>query len=175
MSVWRKLNPFEWTAATILRVFGGFFVVALPLWFSGFSVFATTVGVPNAGVEIARIGLSSEVAPVELKNHRLETPEKVAGSYTNGNKVFLYGHSTGVFAGLAQVAMGDIIAYGEGESRAVYRVEEVEILPVGEVNMAKLIADTPQKQLVLMTCAGERLADDDYTERLIIYATYADE
>ncbi|MFV0485268.1 MAG: class F sortase [Candidatus Saccharimonadales bacterium] len=175
MSVWRKLNPLEWSSATIIRVFGIFFAVAMPLWFSGFSVFATSIAAPNATLEIASIGLNSQVAPVELKDRQLETPDRIVGSYTKENKVFLYGHSTGVFAHLNHVQIGDRLKYGEGETRATYVVTRMNTLPVEKVNMAQLLSSSPKKQLVLMTCAGEKLGNDDYTERLIIYATYAGE
>ena len=171
MRVWRKLNPFEWSTSTIIRVFGVFFAVGLPLWFSGFSVFATNVNTPNATLEIAGIGLTSAVAPVEMKDRQLETPERIVGSYTNGNKVFLYGHSEGVFGNLDQVQVGDRLEYGEGDARGSYRVGRITTVPVEDINMARLLADTPKKELVLMTCAGQRLSNDNYTARLIIYAS----
>lgn len=165
------MNPFEWSSATIIKVFGAFFAIALPLWFSGFSVFATSINVPNATLEIGKIGLTSDVAPVELKDRQLETPDKIVGSYTNGKKVFLYGHSAGVFGKLNQIQTGDKIEYGEGSDRSSYMVTRIVTLPVNKINMSRLLSDTPKQQIVLMTCAGEQLSDDDFTERLIIYAT----
>ena len=165
------MNPLEWSSATIIRVFGAFFAIGLPLWFTGFSVFATNVNLPNATLEIAGIGLSSDVAPVEMKNRQLETPERIVGSYTNGNKVFLYGHSEGVFGGLKLVQVGDTLNYGEDDANVAYRVTRIVTLPVEKISMANILANTKSQELVLMTCAGERLSDGNYTERLIVYAT----
>lgn len=170
MGVWRKLNPFEWSRATVVRVFLGFFAVGLPLWFSGLSAFATTINSPNASLRIAEIGLNVPVTPVEIMDGQLETPEKLVGSYTNGGKVFLYGHNTGVFRQLDRLAQGDWIWYGEGGARQQYIVERVEVLPVEEVKMSRLLADDGGSQLVLMTCAGKSLGDGDATHRLVVFA-----
>jgi sortase (surface protein transpeptidase) len=171
MSVWRVVNPFRWSRGVTVGVFGGFFAVCLPLWFSGLSVFAHTVNPVNATLKIGAIGLVTPVVPVEISGGEgLKTPEKLVGSYTSGSRVFLYAHNSGVFRNLHELVIGDEIEYTKAGERGNFSVSYIERLPRDEIKMSQILRKSDRSEIVLMTCAGERLADGDYAERLIIYA-----
>lgn len=117
---------------------------------------------------IPRINLTSDVTDLALKNHALETPETIVGSFSRAkNKTLLIGHSSSVFKNLNQLSVGDKIIYDlDG-----YEIIEKKIIPKDKIKMDELLKAEKIGTLVLMTCAGEDLGDGDATERLIITAT----
>lgn len=118
-------------------------------------------------IEIPVVGISSDVTMLRLQNYKLDTPDEIVGAYTRAkNKTFLVGHSTGVFAGLENLKIGDEIIY----DLMKYIVKKVEILEKTEISMDKLLLPAEKDTIILMTCAGESLGDRDATHRLIITA-----
>lgn len=117
---------------------------------------------------IPSIGLKSDVAKLELENHRLETPDEIVGSYSRySSKTFLIGHSSTVFKNLSTVSLGDLIYYND----ETFRVVEIKTLAKNEINMDTVLAPNSEPTIMIMTCAGEPLADHDATHRLIVTAT----
>lgn len=118
-------------------------------------------------LEIPRIGLVSDVATLKLKNHVLETPADIVGSFTREeNKVFLFGHVGTVFEKLSDLAVGDEIIYNS----MIYYVESMMIVEKSMINMDEILRSEDEKTIVLMTCAGEELTNGDATHRLIVTA-----
>ncbi len=167
---WReRLNPFSWSQKTIYIFFGLIFAFTIPLYLFGFSAFASPVMPQNASLRISAIGIFAPVSPGILNGKTLEVPNSRIASYTNGHKVFLYAHNTGIFQDLNQLKIGDKISYIQDNTTQNFTVSDIQTLAKQNVNMGKLLTDTESSQLILMTCAGQKI-DDDYIERLIIYA-----
>lgn len=116
---------------------------------------------------IPSIGLESNVGALSLKEHRLETPDTIVGSYTRAdNKTLLIGHSTTVFQNLDNVKVGDEVVYNEKR----YIVTEIVILAKDEISMGSILKSEDDDTLVIMTCAGELLGGGEATHRLIVTA-----
>ena len=65
-------------------------------------------------LEIPSINLETPVAELELVDRELETPDKIAGSFSiHKNKTLIIGHSTTVFEKLKDVRMSDILYYND--------------------------------------------------------------
>lgn len=146
-----------------------FFAIALPIYvFIGFQP-ATDVEAKNyPQLEISSIGLQTPVKNLELVDHQLETPASIAGSYSqNPHKTLLIGHSSTVFNKLQNVQLADNITYDEGS----YNITRIETVAKENIDMAELLAASMDDILVIMTCAGEPLPNQDATHRLIVYAT----
>ena len=121
----------------------------------------------SAELEIPAIGLASEVTTLKLKYHHLETPRTIVGSFAReANKVLLIGHSSTVFRDLDDLAVDDEIIYDE----TLYKVLSSEVIAKTDVDMGELLAATEKDTIVIMTCAGETLGDNDATHRLIVTA-----
>lgn len=121
----------------------------------------------DGGLEIPSIGLVSGVTKLTLKNHKLDTPDSIVGSYSqNTNKTFLIGHSTTVFKNLNQAKVNDTISYNNTE----YKIASMEIFRKSDIDMKDLLKAEKDDTLVLMTCAGEIMNGTDATHRLIITA-----
>lgn len=117
---------------------------------------------------IPSINLETDVTALEPVNHRLETPDTIAGSYRSGDhKELLIGHSSTVFADLDEVQVGDTIIYEQSE----YSVRDIVTLSKEEISMRELLKDSDEKTIIIMTCAGEDLGEGDSTHRLIVTAT----
>lgn len=116
---------------------------------------------------INSIGLSSPVKAVRLQDRTLEVPDKIVGSFSkNENKIFLFGHSSTVFENLKNVNFGDVVDYNDHS----YRITNIEVRKKSEISMTNVLRAEEKDTLVLMTCAGESLGNDDYSHRLIITA-----
>lgn len=121
----------------------------------------------SAELEIPAIGLTADVTPLKLKDHHLETPSTIVGSFAReANKVLLIGHSSTVFRNLNNIAVGDEIIY----DGILYKVLSAETLKKADVEMNTLLAATEKDTIVIMTCAGEELGENDATHRLIVTA-----
>jgi len=120
-----------------------------------------------AHLSIPSIGLTSDVTAVQVQNGELETPDKIVGSFSNHeNKTFLFGHSSTVFGELNQIETGEEIVY----NGKLYIVTSREILLKSDISMNKLLAGEDKDTIVVMTCAGAALPNNDATHRLIITA-----
>lgn len=116
---------------------------------------------------IPSINLESDVTALSLDNGNLPTPEAIVGSYSKApHKTLLIGHSSTVFMNLSKVNIGDTMIY----SGVTYEIISAHTLAKSEINMNRLLEETPRNTLVIMTCAGESLANGDATHRLILYA-----
>lgn len=165
----RRFSPFSWSRRTITIVTLAFFAIAIPSYLLGFSAFATTINPVNATLKIPSIRLSSYVTPAKSSGNELETPNEHVASYTNENKVFLFAHSTANFKNLDKIIIGDTISYLTDNSKNEYQVTKIETVSVDDILMSKLLKNTEQPTLILMTCAGQKI-DGQYQERLLIYA-----
>lgn len=128
---------------------------------------SSTEALSYPSLSIANINLDTPVAGLEMVDRQLVPPNTIAGSYSqNPNKTLIIGHSSTVFKKLDQVRLGNEIHYGD----KTYTVTNVSTLTKADVNMAALLASSELDTLVLMTCAGEPLPDQDATHRLIVTA-----
>ncbi len=110
-------------------------------------------------LSISSIGLSVPVEPLELKDRQLNVPDMIVGSYgPNINKTLLVGHSSTVFEELDQLRVDQEINYND----SVYRVTEI--------SMTEILSGASVDTIILMTCAGDSLPNQDATHRLIITA-----
>lgn len=122
----------------------------------------------SAELYIPSIGLTSSVTTLHLKNHQLEAPATIVGSFTrHPSKTLLIGHASTVFQNLAQANTGDSIIYDD----ATYRIVNRQIIEKTAVSMSQLLSPAEQNTLIIMTCAGTDLGHGDATHRLIITAT----
>lgn len=118
-------------------------------------------------LSITNINLETPVAGLEMVERQLKPPATIAGSYRqNENKTLIIGHSSTVFKKLEQVRLGNEIKYGD----KTYIVTNVTTLEKDQVNMSSVLAPSETDTLVLMTCAGEPLPDQDATHRLLVTA-----
>lgn len=166
---WHNFNPFRWSKRAIHVFAFGFFATMLP-------VYAIIGAQPTIPIEAASyptltipsIHLNTPVEPLELTDHQLITPQAIAGAYQqNPHKTLIIGHSSSVFQNLNQVSLGEIIEY-QGSH---YIVTAISVPAKTEINMAEILAGNDTETLVLMTCAGEPLPNQDATHRLLITAT----
>ena len=116
---------------------------------------------------IPAINLTAEVVDSSLEAGVLTVPDMQVGRFSRAeNKIFLFGHSTTVFADLDKIYLRDTINY-DGK---LYKVTRREMLLKEKVNMAEILSREEKETLVLMTCAGELLENHDATHRLILTA-----
>lgn len=121
----------------------------------------------SGNLNIPSIGLNSDVTSLELKDHKLDTPNTIVGSYNaSANKTFLIGHSTTVFKNLNQVKVGNLIEYNGKK----YRITDTKTLAKEDIDMKTLLAQETHDTLVIMTCAGKILDHQDATHRFIVTA-----
>lgn len=118
-------------------------------------------------LKVDSIALTTPVAPVELEDHQLTAPATIAGVYQQQiHKQLIIGHSSTVFQNLHNVVLGDRITYAENE----YIVTDVKTLAKSDIIMYDILASTPEDTIIIMTCAGESLPNQDATHRLLITA-----
>lgn len=121
----------------------------------------------DGGLLIPSIGLTSGVTKLELKNNKLDTPNSIVGSYgKNTNKTLLIGHSSTVFKNLDLVNVNDVITYNNVD----YAITSVETFKKSDVNMRDILKSESENTIILMTCAGTPVGDQDATHRLIVTA-----
>lgn len=145
-----------------------FYVVAFATYLIlGFQPTAASHYEISGTLSIPSIGLVSDVTSLELKDHKLATPDTIVGSYTKyDSKIFLIGHSTTVFKNLNQIKVGGTIDY----NGKTYQVVDTKTLAKSEIDMNVLLAPEAHNTMVIMTCAGEILANQDATHRFIVTA-----
>lgn len=128
----------------------------------------TPTALPVSGhLVIPKIQLSAPVTTLHLKNHQLETPATMVGSFSRAhNKTLLIGHVSTVFTKLAMLTIGDKFNYNQ----QTYQITDLVTLEKSAINMDQILAPTPIPTLVIMTCAGQSLDHGDATHRLILTA-----
>ena len=118
-------------------------------------------------LQIPSIGLATPVDDIEKTGQILTAPARIAGAYhPSENKIFLIGHSSTVFHNLDQATTGDTITFDNAE----YTITEMETRPKSDIAMTAILKPESEPTLILMTCAGDSLGNQDYTHRLIITA-----
>ncbi len=166
---WHNFNPLRWSRRAIHVFVFGFFATMLP-------VYAIIGAQPTIPIEAASyptlaipsIQLNTPVEPLELVDHQLVTPQTIAGAYQqNPHKTLIIGHSSSVFQKLNQLSLGEIIEY-QGLN---YIITAISVPLKTEIDMSEILASTNLDTLILMTCAGEPLPNQDATHRLIVTAT----
>lgn len=163
-----NLNPFHWSKRTV-RVFTAlFFMVMLPVYlFIGVQPAISINHADLPELSIASVHLTTPVEPLELVDHQLTAPDLIAGSFSqHKNKILLIGHSSSIFNNLNQLQNGQEIVY----NNETYNVRSIETIAKEQIDMAEVLSASEIPTLVLMTCAGEPLPDQDATHRLIITA-----
>lgn len=130
---------------------------------------------------ILSVGLTSEgamEAPSTLSEVGWYNKSALAGQTSNFS-VLLDGHygsswNQGVFHTLHQIKDGaEIVLVGQNESRATYKVVEIERRKLEEVDMRKAFYKYPDsdQSLTIITCEGEYdSARETYNDRVVVYA-----
>ena len=164
-----RLNPFCWTKRTIRVFVACFFLIMLPIYlYIGFQPVASTEALSYPTLKIDDISLSTPVEPLQLTDHQLIAPANIAGSYSSQpNKTLIIGHSSTVFRQLDQIRIGESLVYNE----KTYRITKREILEKSAIDMTAILATSDVDTIIIMTCAGEPLPNQDATHRLIVTAT----
>lgn len=118
-------------------------------------------------LSIASIDLDSPVEPITPVERKLEAPTSIAGAYSqNNNKTLIIGHSTTVFQNLHNVKIGEELTYGN----RIYQIINTEVVLKQDVNMKEILKGANRDTLIIMTCAGELLQNQDATHRLLVTA-----
>jgi len=168
---WENLNPLNWSKHEIKLFLSTFFAIMLPIYlFIGFQPAPITNASSLPKLKISSIALETPVTAVNLVEREFVVPTQIAGYYTEAeNKVFIMGHSSTVFKNLDKVSSGDQITYREEE----YIIQSVETLAKADISMSKILQAEKEETIIIMTCAGDPLPNQDATHRLIVTATKA--
>lgn len=169
---YRYLNPFCWPKRLIKVLSAAFFIIMLPIYlFIGLQPAPLADAASYPVLEVPSIDLKTPVARVELVDRQLTVPATIAGIYQPfDNKLFIIGHSSTVFKSLDRLQINQSFTY-DGEQ---YLITDRIILEKSAISMNELLSDAPKKTIIIMTCAGDPLPNQDATHRLIITATLAE-
>lgn len=147
---------------------GAFFAIMLPIY-----IFIGLQPVPSADatslprLEVPSINLTTPVATLEVEDRQLTAPNTIAGVYYSAqNKSFIIGHSSTVFQQLDQVHVNDIFTFDD----KTYQIQELKTLLKSDIDMDEILQNESEPTIIIMTCAGQPLANQDATHRLIITA-----
>ena len=165
------LSSGNWSRTQIRRGTLAFFALFLPVYvFLGLQPAPSAEASHYPTLSISSIDFETPVEPLQLEGSTLTAPADIAGSFSlYTSPTLIIGHSTTVFARLEQAALGAEITYDD----ATYVLVDRQILPKEQINMNQLLARRTTDTLLLMTCAGQPLGDQDYTHRLILTAEKA--
>lgn len=171
VTYYHYLNPFCWSKRLVKVLTTTFFMIMLPIYlFIGLQPAPLVDAASYPSLEIPAIHLKTPVASVELIDRQLAVPATIAGIYQPfANKLFIIGHSSTVFRNLDQLEIGQTFSYDGGQ----FIITDRKILEKSTISMNEILSDTPEKTIIIMTCAGESLPDQDATHRLIITAKLA--
>lgn len=169
---WENLNPLNWSSREIKLFLTAFLAIMLPVYlFIGLQPALPADAASYPQLEISSINLKTPVAKVELVNRKLEAPTTIAGIYQGAtNKLFIIGHSSTVFKKLHQVQVNDTIVY----NNKPYRITKLQTLAKSDIDMGEILQAESQETIIIMTCAGEPLPNQDATHRLIVTANLAE-
>ena len=135
---------------------------------------------------IPKIGVNARIINTGLTaGNKIASPSSIhdTGWYTASSKpgekgaAFIDGHIAGtnlggVFQNLSKLSSGDSITIERGDgTKFNYKVTDVAIIPVAQVNMGEVLSvkNGAEQGLNLMTCAG-RFTSSGYEQRVIIYS-----
>lgn len=145
-----------------------FFMIGAPIYaYFGMQPVSSIEAASYPMLSIPEIGLDTAVAPVELVDQQLIAPATIAGVYQRGEKSFIIGHSSTVFKDLDNVSVNSRFTYNEKE----YIINDISTVEKNSIDMNEILSATEEPTIVIMTCAGEALPNQDATHRLIINAT----
>lgn len=83
--------------------------------------------------------------------------------------------SSGVFARLGDVAVGDLVELRDGRTTVAYRVASIDHLDALSTALPDVLGSGPPDTVTLITCSGEYLWDiGTYSERTVVLATRID-
>jgi hypothetical protein len=140
---------------------------------------ARTVSTNMAGNHLSIAGkVSSAVVSVGLDSSgAIDVPNSAIGMYNHGGATFLDGHSTGVFAGLSRVRVGDIAKFTLNSQTTQYQVINIVTYTYFDGNnfdgsfMEASLFSGGADGLNMMTCAGAWLQDyGTYSHRLVVFS-----
>lgn len=122
----------------------------------------------NLILEAPKINLKSAIKVLKLNNdYTLTSPDHIAGLYYAAeNNTFIIGHSSTIFGNLHNLKLNDQIKL----DNHTYKITNLYIQNKNSISMSKVLEPKSIPTLTLMTCHGEKIAENDYTERLIITA-----
>lgn len=165
----RYLNPLRWSKRTVRVFMAAFFAILLPIYlYIGFRPVSSLVLEDYPTLDIPSINLTTPVAEIHLENRELIAPATIAGVYhANPNKIFIIGHSSTVFKNLHELNIGENFVY----DTKTYTVSSTITLEKSAIIMSNLLSETPEETIVIMTCAGDPLPNQDATHRFIVTAT----
>ncbi len=167
---WENLNPLNWSNGEIKMFLGAFFAIMLPIYiFIGLQPIPTANADSLPHLDIPSINLSTPITTITLTDGRqLISPATIAGVYEAAeNKLFVIGHSSTVFNKLYRVKVNDIIGYNGKQ----YLIRELRTLQKSDINMGQILQSETEPTIIIMTCAGTPLPNQDATHRLIVTAT----
>lgn len=164
----RKLNPFLWSKRTIRIIPWAIILIAIAIYGTIGLNFVDAEELGKSRLQIPKIELSTPVRDLEPKDNQLPTPNYIAGVYSKfPSKKLLIGHSSTVFARLPELQIGDQFIFDD----KTYQIQNRTILKKQDISMQKILAREQDEQIILMTCFGKQISDQDYEERLILTAT----
>lgn len=163
-----KLNPLRWSSRTLRVFFVSLFMILAPFYFfSGIQPVSSIEATSYPELRLPEIDLATPVAPLEMTERQLIAPATIAGSYSQApNKQFIIGHSSTVFRNLNQATLYQHLYYNDIE----YTITEVEVLAKADVDMTAILDTADVDTIIIMTCAGTPLPEQDATHRLIVTA-----
>ena len=159
---------------TLIGVFV-FYLVAIPVYFyfglqpsSRNAAAAEEAKTATSSLSIPSLGLETPLADVALDGRKLTAPSYIAGRYSpSKNKTLIMGHSSTIFQTLHQISLGAEIFY----ENQTYTVVNTTTLEKAAISMNEVLKPETTPTLILMTCAGSPLENQDYTHRLIVTAS----
>ncbi len=166
-----KLKPSNWPKRTIRIIYAVLFTILMPLIiYLGFQPVASVEASNYPVLDIPAISLSTPVLKLTMQDRQLIAPADIAGSYSQAeNKLFIIGHSSTVFQKLNLLKVYDEFTY-DGRN---YRVTNLATLEKANIDMHEILAPAEQETIIIMTCAGMPLDNQDATHRLIVTAVAA--
>lgn len=168
-SVLRRLNPLNWSTRVVKAILTAFYLIAAPIYiFFGLQPAQAIETNIYAELEIPSVNLSTNVMALELNDdNSLTAPKQIVGSYSrNNDKTLLIGHSSTVFQNLKNVKLDNEIDFN-GQK---YTVISIETKLKEDINMREILSEAETPTIILMTCAGKNLPNQDSTHRLIVNA-----
>lgn len=165
----KKLSPFSWSKRTVKVMMTVFYMIAVPAFiFIGLQPAEPVDASALPLLDIPAIALSTPVSQSTVENRELSVPDRIAGVYSQDpSKLLLIGHSATVFKDLKDAALGDEITY-DGHT---YTIKNIEVKAKSAISMKDVLSPESEPTIILMTCSGEPLGNNDYTHRLIITAS----
>ena len=150
------------------QIFIGIYLFTLmAIGYLGFQIHTVEAN-SNLVLEAPKIGLKSEIKVLNLNDdYTLTAPDRIAGLYYAAeNNTFIIGHSSTVFSNLQDLKINDQIQLDNHS----YKITKLFSQNKNSISMSKILEPKAVPTLTLMTCHGEKVADNDYSERLIISA-----